>query len=218
MRFPIEYLYKMAAQANANQTNIYVLRLTDGKYYVGKSANVKIRVDQHLVGDGSAWTRKYTPVAIDKVIENVSPFEEDKITKEYMLKYGIENVRGGSYANVVLSDEQLRALRGELWSATDKCTRCGRTGHFVASCFASRTVDGERIDEEEEEVWECTHCRMVFSTESACERHERDCRKRSTSRLTSGLGACFRCGRTGHYSYDCYAARHVDGSYLSDSD
>jgi hypothetical protein len=29
-------------------------------------------------------------------------------------------------------------------------------------------------------------------------------------------GACYRCGRTSHWSPDCYATYHVDGSELSD--
>lgn len=37
---------------------------------------------------------KYEPVLLEKVIENASPFDEDKVCKEYMLQYGIDNVRG----------------------------------------------------------------------------------------------------------------------------
>ena len=50
-------------------TNIYILELEDGKYYVGKSIDPIQRFEQHASGEGSAWTRKYKPVAVDKVVE-----------------------------------------------------------------------------------------------------------------------------------------------------
>ena len=71
-------------------TNIYVLRLVGGRYYIGKSDNITNRYQQHLNGNGSAWTKKYKPVSLEKTIKNVSSFEEDKVTKEYMSKYGID--------------------------------------------------------------------------------------------------------------------------------
>ena len=80
------------------------------------------RYQQHSSGLGSAWTKKYKPVRILDTIENVSPFDEDKITKEYMAKYGIENVRGGSYVEIELSELQTEALKIELWQAKDLCT------------------------------------------------------------------------------------------------
>ena len=73
-----------------SKTNIYVLRLAGGNFYIGKSNNIMSRYQDHLSGNGSDWTRKYKPVALDKTFDNVSPFEEDKITKEYMSKYGID--------------------------------------------------------------------------------------------------------------------------------
>ena len=100
-------------------TCIYVLRLEGGRYYIGKSDNVMNRYQQHLNGNGSAWTRKYKPVSLEKTIENVSPFEEDKITKEYMSKYGIDKVRGGSYVEVELSEFHIDALKMEIWAAKD---------------------------------------------------------------------------------------------------
>ena len=45
-----------------SNTNVYVLRLEGGRYYIGKSDNVMNRYQQHLGGSGSAWTRKYRPV------------------------------------------------------------------------------------------------------------------------------------------------------------
>ena len=87
-------------------TQIYVLCLEGGRYYVGKTDNVIHRYQQHRKGYGSAWTRKYKAVSLEKIIPNVSSFEEDKITKEYMAKYGIDKVRGGSYVQVILSEFQ----------------------------------------------------------------------------------------------------------------
>ena len=131
-------------------TTIYVLRLEGGRYYVGKSDNVIARYQQHVDGKGSAWTKKYPPVSLVTTIEGASPFEEDKITKEYMAKYGIENVRGGSYVQLVLPQFHMDALNMEIRGATDVCTRCGRAGHFVRNCYAKTDASGNDIESESE--------------------------------------------------------------------
>lgn len=130
-------------------TNIYILRLEGGRYYVGKSDNVMKRYQQHMNGNGSAWTRKYKPISVDKILQNVSPFDEDKLTKEYMAKYGIDKVRGGSYVEGELSEFQLEALKMEIWGAKDRCKQCGRSGHFVKDCYAKTDISGNTIEYEE---------------------------------------------------------------------
>ena len=40
-------------------TNIYILKLQFGRYYVGKSDNVQKRYNEHCVGYGSAWTKQF---------------------------------------------------------------------------------------------------------------------------------------------------------------
>jgi len=132
-------------------TTIYVLRLRGGKYYVGKTDNVEKRFQQHMNGSGASWTRKYKPIAIERVINNASVFEEDKVTKEYMAKHGLDNVRGGTYVTEVLSDAQEDSLNAEIWQAKGCCTQCGRKGHFVATCHANTDVNGRAIEYEEEE-------------------------------------------------------------------
>lgn len=159
-------------------TTVYILKLACGKYYVGKSENFQKRMEDHLAGRGSAWTRKYKVEKVEKVIENASTFDEDKYVKEYMAKYGIDRVRGGSYVSETLDNVQVEAIERELRGASDCCTKCGYHGHFAKDCYAKKTwtsnnsgcvrcgrqghterncyarstVDGESLDSEDE--WE----------------------------------------------------------------
>ena len=117
-----------------SKTNVYVLKLESGRYYVGKTDDVKKRFEEHQNGRGSAWTNRYAPLSLVETRKNVSSFEEDKVTKEYMAKYGIDKVRGGAYVSMELDESQRSALETEIRSATDKCTNCGHHGHFVKDC------------------------------------------------------------------------------------
>lgn len=92
------------------------------------------RYEAHLSGTGSSWTKKYPPIEIIKIIENSSTFDEDKYTKEYMAAHGIDNVRGGSYVTMEISDTQREFLIREIRGAQDLCARCGGSGHFIRQC------------------------------------------------------------------------------------
>lgn len=74
--------------------------------------------------------------------------EEDKITKEYMLKYGIDNVRGGAYVQTELDEAQKAALIAEQKSVTGGCFRCGSSTHWVRNCN-KRKRETESEDESE---------------------------------------------------------------------
>ena len=109
----------------AKTITLYILQLQENKYYIGRSKNSKDRIQQHFNGEGCVWTKKYPPVVVVKHIEGCDIFDEDKYTKMYMSKYGIDNVRGGSYSQVILDEAAKKLLQAEIWGAQDRCFKCG---------------------------------------------------------------------------------------------
>jgi predicted GIY-YIG superfamily endonuclease len=104
---------------------IYVLRLVNDKYYVGKAVDPEKRFEKHVNGEGARWTRRYKPLEMIETYPSDNPFDEDKTTKEYMAKYGIENVRGGSYVTKKIPEDQKQFIQKEIWMALNMCTKCG---------------------------------------------------------------------------------------------
>jgi len=89
---------------------IYILELENKKYYVGKTTNPDFRLEQHFNSFGSQWTKKYKPIKILELKPNCDDYDEDKYTKMYMDKYGINNVRGGSYVQIKLDKVTIENL------------------------------------------------------------------------------------------------------------
>ena len=113
---------------------IYVLQLKSGKYYVGKTSTPEFRIKSHFNASGSLWTKKYSPLKIIDLIPDCDNFDEDKYTIKYMEKFGIDNVRGGSYTRFKLDKSIKNLINKNISSATDKCFKCGKTGHFSNNC------------------------------------------------------------------------------------
>jgi uncharacterized protein YlaI len=112
---------------------IYVLKLANNKYYIGRTKNPQIRINDHCSGHGSVWTRKYP---VEKILEIVQgdAFDEDKYTLRYMQEYGIDNVRGGSFSAPYMSADDYRSITKQLRNASDRCFLCGDCTHFVREC------------------------------------------------------------------------------------
>jgi len=87
---------------------IYILLLELNKYYIGKTNNPDIRLDSHFNSNGSEWTKIYKPIKVYEIIPNCDSYDEDKYTLKYLEKEGIDNVRGGSFSQIKLSDEQIK--------------------------------------------------------------------------------------------------------------
>lgn len=210
--------------------SLYVLQLENGKYYVGKTADVMKRFEQHKTGNGAAWTAKYKPVKMIECRDLKGDHDENNVTKDYMKKYGINNVRGGSYTQVSLPGDVESVLQREFRGNADVCYKCNLAGHFTNQCpFAMeekptplreiadrlrKQYSRKQEVEVEELEFECADCNRTFTTEYGCRVHQRSCKPAPPPPTKKVGGTCYRCGRPGHYSPDCYASKHVKGHEL----
>lgn len=82
---------------------LYILKLNQEKYYVGVTSKpVEVRMQEHINRFKAAeWTKIYKPLFIldskqlGYITYSQAEVTENKVTREYIKKYGIANVRGG---------------------------------------------------------------------------------------------------------------------------
>ena len=193
---------------------IYVLKLQKNRFYIGKTEDPQFRLESHNTGNGSAFTKKYKPLQIHEIIPNQTDHDEQRVTQEYMAKYGIDNVRGGPWCKLDISEEK-QMIEKILMSSSDQCYRCGSQGHFAKDCsvkgwtkqFSSpckrcgraghtedtcyaKTYANGKIIEEYEEFWVCRYCDREFDSERGCIYHENvHCTKRKLHKKFDKMGA-----------------------------
>ena len=166
---------------------IYVLKCQGNKYYVGKTENPDYRLESHFSEGGSAWTKKYKPLQLYQLIPDQTDHDEQRVTQEYMEKYGIQNVRGGPWCKIDIS-ESLPAIEHILKSSSDKCYTCGSTGHFTNKC-----------PNKEAKHKEAKHNEI-----------------RRKEKKNSPLSVCKRCRRFGHTEEMCYATTYDNGKPIEE--
>ena len=130
---------------------LYILKCTNNKYYIGKSRDFCKRLIQHSNGKGAEWTKKYKPIQVEEIYISNNGYDEDDLTLKTMKKYGIKNVRGGSFVQCSLENidaicikkllkHQYDHISPELkyklkCTAYDMCFNCGSYEHFGSNCI-----------------------------------------------------------------------------------
>src|SRR3989442_795002 len=71
---------------------------------------------------------------IIRIIASYDEFDEDIHTLRYMKDKGIDNVRGGSFCELNLTNDNVSTIAKMLRGSEDKCYYCGHPDHFINEC------------------------------------------------------------------------------------
>jgi predicted GIY-YIG superfamily endonuclease len=173
-------------------TNIYILKLIDNKFYIGYTDNIKKRVQDHIDGNGCTFTKTYKPTSLVKVYENVDPLKVDKYIIKYMKKYGIDNVRGGSYKNVELKTSQIDSLakEGIIYPKVSKVPKVSKQLKKIS--IDDINLDDLVIDDIGEKVLKIP--------------------------IKNANGTCYKCMKDGHYMPQCRETTDKYGNRIEEEE
>lgn len=162
--------------------SVYVLECEHGKYYVGSTCRRRQRFKEHKSPrGGSKWTKMHPPIRILHETRRIPKAYylgmEATITAEYMLKYGINNVRGAMFSET----------RQYTTADTDTLTKF--LGHHNNLDYTDLVVHLKQIlpKDETENIYPPQKKSRMWMPHD--ERVKKD--------------ICFKCGEKGHWAKDC---------------
>lgn len=202
---------------------VYILGLEDDCWYVGQTDDFNRRLSEHLEGRGAAWTSLHRPL-VWQFYENQQ--SEEWMVIELMATYGVDQVRGGSFSSIELSDADRVTITKMIDTRRNRCFTCHQTGHFTKRCPTNPRVadqpetaidpgllllsedspdDSEELsDDIYDPQWKCPTCSTSFdSARNLWLHHKNSCSvQRATRPMTSAIEAveteheCAHCGKT----------------------
>ena len=110
---------------------VYQLKLVEDKHYFGHTPTWRkqIRLNEHIRGTGSKWTRRFPPIGENPVVNTwgfdtrkEADFFENQKCEDFLNMYGIDSTRGGkqNYGDVGNYDWWVRSHLRHLIPSTYK--------------------------------------------------------------------------------------------------
>jgi hypothetical protein len=131
---------------------IYVLLLEDDHYFLMRN-NVPDIKDTQLLFEAEIryeYPKLHLPICVHSHYQEKSGVDLDKYVKQYMMAYGINNVRGGSYSSPALSEYQILALLDEMKTGYAQYTTESALDEVVE--YANQPHTKEEVRKELEDV------------------------------------------------------------------
>jgi hypothetical protein len=131
---------------------IVVFCLQFEKFFV-YSCSQKPKSDSELMLEAELYydyLKKYKPICIVKRYEKHDGLDIDKYVKLFMLDYGVDYVRGGSYSDEVLSDSQLNTLLREFDTVSTSITKREAIVSDIIQRYANKKMTKEEMMVERE--------------------------------------------------------------------
>jgi len=90
---------------------LFVIKCQEEKYYLGLSNNFVSIFFKHLENhDSIPWMNMYQPMELVHIDHFFNLKMLNNCVIYYMYRYGIENVRGGIYSNIILNLNQYKQI------------------------------------------------------------------------------------------------------------
>lgn len=143
-------------------TYLYVLELENGKYYVGKTKCLANRLAQHRGKKGAKWTKRHKPIGNDFLETRIMtyPSDEASLTRIYMKRYGIDNVRGGPYVTIRLNQILKRKIEGDLEIISSDTSL--RDAYFRVQSRNRNVVKEEFVPRNSNKPWRKKHLSFLY--------------------------------------------------------
>ena len=127
-----------------------------------------------------------------------------------MSEKGIENVRGGSYCQINLSEDIIQLIQKQINNALNLCQECGSNTHFINDCPFKKYECNTHFNNNKLDKIICYRCGREGHIKDDCYASNH-----INGVILNKQIICYRCGREGHIKDDCYASNHINGIILN---